>query len=151
MCWACATPTCDARSRSSVDLPGWDESKLIQQHTHAANQLQKLRTAETHRESSGEAARQQAVHVAACMIVGVLDWTSLQVDRICTHMSPLSQVLFFIPAVRKAMLSIIPEPEKEFSLSCEMSLLFRMLYTARGSVCQASNLFRSVQLMVCPC
>ena len=24
----------DARSRNSVDLPGWDESKLIQQHTH---------------------------------------------------------------------------------------------------------------------
>ena len=54
----------------------------------------------------------------------------------------LLQVLFFIPAVRKAMLSITPDPDKEFSLSCEMSLLFRMLYTARGSVCQASNLFR---------
>ena len=40
------------------------------------------------------------------------------------------------------MLSITPDPEKEFSLSCEMSLLFRMLYTARGAVCQASNLFR---------
>ncbi len=55
----------------------------------------------------------------------------------------LMQVLFFIPAVRKAMLSITPDPDKEFSMSCEMSLLFRMLYTARGSVCQASNLFRS--------
>ena len=54
-----------------------------------------------------------------------------------------AQVLFFIPAIRKAMLSITPDPEKEFSLSCEMSLLFRMLYTARGNVCQASNLFRS--------
>ncbi|KAL0054988.1 hypothetical protein WJX82_005488 [Trebouxia sp. C0006] len=61
------------------------------------------------------------------------------------YVNSLVQVLFFIPAVRKAMLSIIPEPEKEFSLSCEMSLLFRMLYTARGSVCQASNLFRALR------
>lgn len=44
------------------------------------------------------------------------------------------------------MLSITPDPEKEFSLSCEMSLLFRMLYTARGAVCQASNLFRQADL-----
>lgn len=55
---------------------------------------------------------------------------------------PVLQVLFFVPAIRKAMLSITPDPGKEFSLSCEMSLLFRMLYTARGAVCQASNLFR---------
>ncbi|KAL0035268.1 hypothetical protein WJX79_009470 [Trebouxia sp. C0005] len=61
------------------------------------------------------------------------------------YVNSLVQVLFFVPAVRKAMLSIIPEPEKEFSLSCEMSLLFRMLYTARGSVCQASNLFRALR------
>ncbi|KAL0035726.1 hypothetical protein WJX77_000104 [Trebouxia sp. C0004] len=61
------------------------------------------------------------------------------------YVNSLVQVLFFIPAVRKAMLSIIPEPDKEFSLSCEMSLLFRMLYTARGSVCQASNLFRALR------
>lgn len=60
------------------------------------------------------------------------------------------QVLFFIPGIRKAMLSITPDPAKEFSLSCEMSLLFRMLYTARGNVCQASNLFRSTCSSVGP-
>ena len=32
--WAGATPISNARSRSSVELAGWDESKLIQQHTH---------------------------------------------------------------------------------------------------------------------
>ena len=48
------------------------------------------------------------------------------------------------------MLSITPDPDKEFSLSCEMSLLFRMLYTARGNVCQASNLFRSTGSSVGP-
>ncbi len=52
------------------------------------------------------------------------------------------QVLYFTPSIRNAMLATVPDPEKEFCLTDEMSLLFRMLVNARGAVCQASNLFR---------
>ena len=52
------------------------------------------------------------------------------------------QVLYFTPSIRNAMLATVPDPEKEFCLTDEMSLLFRMLVNAHGAVCQASNLFR---------
>ena len=47
------------------------------------------------------------------------------------------QVLFFCPPMRDALMRHVPEPSAEFSLTCEMSLLFRMLATAAsGTVCQ---------------
>lgn len=47
------------------------------------------------------------------------------------------QVLFFCPPMRDALMRHVPEPSTEFSLTCEMSLLFRMLATAAsGTVCQ---------------
>jgi hypothetical protein len=48
------------------------------------------------------------------------------------------QVLFFTPATRDALLCHVPDPALEFSLTDEMSFLFRMLATAaQGTVCQA--------------
>lgn len=50
------------------------------------------------------------------------------------------QVLFFTPAMRDALVQHVPDPGSEFSLTDEMSLLFRMLATAaQGTVCQVGR------------
>lgn len=42
--------------------------------------------------------------------------------------------------MRDALMRHVPEPSAEFSLTCEMSLLFRMLATAAsGTVCQVGK------------
>ena len=38
-----------------------------------------------------------------------------------------------------------PDPDVEFSLMGELSLLFRMMATAGGAVCQAANLLRALR------
>lgn len=51
-----------------------------------------------------------------------------------------SQVLYFIPPLRAALLAgHLPEPDLEFCMACEMALLFRMLVTSHGAPCQVTS------------
>mmetsp|Transcript_18769 Transcript_18769/g.48144 ORF Transcript_18769/g.48144 Transcript_18769/m.48144 type:complete len:1322 (+) Transcript_18769:261-4226(+) len=65
------------------------------------------------------------------------------------YCNPLMQVLFFIPMMREYLLQHQPDPDREHSLTCETSFLFRMLHTAArrggGGTCQAANLLRSLR------
>jgi hypothetical protein len=48
--------------------------------------------------------------------------------------------------MRDALMQLVPDAASEFSLTCEMSFLFRMLATAaQGTVCQAANLLRALR------
>jgi L-rhamnose isomerase len=52
-----------------------------------------------------------------------------------------------VAAMRDALMQLVPDAASEFSLTCEMSFLFRMLATAaQGTVCQAANLLRALLL-----
>ena len=55
------------------------------------------------------------------------------------------QMLFYIPHVRAALSSHLCS--REFCLSCELGLLFKMLDQSAGGVCQASNLVRTLNHM----
>lgn len=57
------------------------------------------------------------------------------------YMNPLIQILYFCRPLRDFVLNCPPEPEKEFSLLGEISLLFHMLSTSEGEVCQVSFIF----------
>ncbi|KAL4432378.1 hypothetical protein ABPG77_001677 [Micractinium sp. CCAP 211/92] len=73
-------------------------------------------------------------------------FTGLENDLANCYTNALLQVLFFCPPMRDALMRHVPEPSAEFSLTCEMSLLFRMLATAAsGTVCQAANLLRALR------
>lgn len=52
------------------------------------------------------------------------------------YVNAVLQVLFFTQGIRKIALQHCPNPNTEFSLLGELSLLFRMLITAQGHVCQ---------------
>jgi PAB-dependent poly(A)-specific ribonuclease subunit 2 len=54
-------------------------------------------------------------------------------------------VLYFIPPLRAAILAHAPEPSTDFCMACELMFLFRMLFTAAGTPCQASNLLRALK------
>lgn len=54
-------------------------------------------------------------------------------------------MLFFVPELRAALLSVAPDPNEEFSLLDEASLLFRMLAAGGPAACQASNLLRALR------
>lgn len=53
------------------------------------------------------------------------------------------QMLYYLPQIRAAMWS--HSCKREFCLSCELGLLFKMLDRSAGAVCQASNLLRTLQ------
>lgn len=57
----------------------------------------------------------------------------------------LSQVLFFVPSLRAALLAHTVDPSTEFSLLCELSFFFRMLVNAAGATCRATNLLRTLR------
>ena len=57
------------------------------------------------------------------------------------YTNALVQVLYFTRPLRDLLVRHMPDVEDEFSLLGEMSLLFRMLDTADGEVCQVSNPF----------
>lgn len=61
------------------------------------------------------------------------------------YVNSLLQVLFFCRPMHDLLMQHIPDPNSEFNLLDEMSLLFRMLSTARGQVCQAANLLRALR------
>jgi PAB-dependent poly(A)-specific ribonuclease subunit 2 len=61
------------------------------------------------------------------------------------YVNSLLQVLFFCRPMYDLMMQHVPDPNLEFALLDEMSLLFRMLATARGQVCQAANLLRALR------
>ena len=65
----------------------------------------------------------------------------------CPALAPYQslQVLFFTFPTREALLRHAPDPAVEFSLTDEMSFLFRMLATAGGAPCQAANLLRCLR------
>ncbi|KAK9820479.1 hypothetical protein WJX72_010776 [[Myrmecia] bisecta] len=72
-------------------------------------------------------------------------FAGLENDIANCYANALLQVLYFIPGIREALLRHVPDPDKEFSLACELSLLFRMLATAKGQACQATNLLRALR------
>jgi hypothetical protein len=53
------------------------------------------------------------------------------------------QMLYFVPQIRASLLAHLCD--REFCLSCELGLLFKMLDRSAGAVCQASNLLRTLQ------
>jgi hypothetical protein len=55
------------------------------------------------------------------------------------------QVLYFTPQLREAVLQVRPEPEEEFSLLDELTLLFRMLLAGGPVACLATNLLRALR------
>lgn len=55
------------------------------------------------------------------------------------------QVLYFIPELRAALLAVRPDPDEEFSLLDETTLLFRMLLAGGPAACQATNLLRALR------
>ncbi len=55
------------------------------------------------------------------------------------------QMLFYMPQVRSALMSHLCS--REYCLSCELGLLFKMLERSAGTVCQASNLLRALEHM----
>lgn len=57
------------------------------------------------------------------------------------YTNALVQVLYFTRPLRDLLVKHMPDVEDEFSLLGEMSLLFRMLDTADGEVCQVGALF----------
>lgn len=61
----------------------------------------------------------------------------------------LLQVLYFLPMMRAYLLQHVPDPDHEFSLTCEAAFLFRMLLSGplhcAGATCQAANLLRSLR------
>lgn len=57
------------------------------------------------------------------------------------------QVLYFMPAFREAMLAHVPSADKEFSLTGELALLFRMLHSAQSEACQV--LLSTVAARIC--
>ena len=50
------------------------------------------------------------------------------------------QVLYFMPAFRQAMLDHVPSADREFSLTGELALLFRILHSAQSEACQVGGL-----------
>jgi PAB-dependent poly(A)-specific ribonuclease subunit 2 len=54
------------------------------------------------------------------------------------YMNALIQILYFCRPLRDFALRCPPDPEKEFSLLGEISLLFHMLASSQGEVCQVS-------------
>ena len=54
-------------------------------------------------------------------------------------------MLYFIPAVREALLATVPDPGTEFCLVDEAALLARMLGSARGGAVAASNVLRALR------
>ncbi len=71
-------------------------------------------------------------------------WCRIAMHWFCC-LAVLLQVLYFTPQFREAILEHSPEPDMEFCLSCEMLFLFRMMLTARGTPCRASNLLRALR------
>lgn len=63
-------------------------------------------------------------------------FSGLENDLANAYANALVQVLFFTPPMRELALAHVPDPGAEFSLTGELSLLFRMLVTAGGGVCQ---------------
>lgn len=61
------------------------------------------------------------------------------------HVIDLPQVLYFIPELREAILALRPEPEEEFSMLDELTLLFRMLTVGGPAACLATNLLRALR------
>ncbi|KAK9865738.1 hypothetical protein WJX84_006968 [Apatococcus fuscideae] len=72
-------------------------------------------------------------------------FAGLENDLANCYANPLLQVLYFMPAFREAMLAHVPSADKEFSLTGELALLFRMLHSAQSEACQAANLLRALR------
>ncbi|KAK9796711.1 hypothetical protein WJX73_008700 [Symbiochloris irregularis] len=72
-------------------------------------------------------------------------FVGLENDIANCYANSLLQVLYFIPAMRQALLTTIPDANTEFSLVDELALLVRMLSTARGGAVAASNVLRALR------
>jgi PAB-dependent poly(A)-specific ribonuclease subunit 2 len=72
-------------------------------------------------------------------------FSGLENDLANCYVNALLQVLFFCRPMRDLAMTHTPDPDTEFSLMGELSLLFRMLATSGGIVCQAANLLRALR------
>jgi PAB-dependent poly(A)-specific ribonuclease subunit 2 len=72
-------------------------------------------------------------------------FSGLENDLANCYVNALLQVLFFCRPMRDLAMTHTPDPDTEFSLMGELSLLFRMLATSGGNVCQAANLLRALR------
>lgn len=72
-------------------------------------------------------------------------FSGLENDLANCYVNALLQVLFYCRPMRDLAMTHTPDPDVEFSLMGELSLLFRMLATAGGMVCQAANLLRALR------
>jgi PAB-dependent poly(A)-specific ribonuclease subunit 2 len=72
-------------------------------------------------------------------------FSGLENDLANCYVNALLQVLFFCRPMRDLAMTHTPDPDIEFSLIGELSLLFRMLATSGGIVCQAANLLRALR------
>lgn len=68
------------------------------------------------------------------------------------YMNSLIQILYFSRPLRDFAMQYPPEPEKEFSLLGEISLLFHMLSTSAGEVCQVGQIltYYAVSILALP-
>ena len=66
-------------------------------------------------------------------------FSGLENELANAYANALVQVLFFTPPARELATEHVPDPDAEFSLMGELSLLFRMLATAGGTVCQVRS------------
>lgn len=72
-------------------------------------------------------------------------FVGLENDLANCYCNPLLQVLFFMPLMKEVVLAHAPDTEAEFSLTDELSFLFRMLGTPNAGVCQAANFLRALR------
>ena len=72
-------------------------------------------------------------------------FSGLENDLANCYINALLHVLFFCRPMRDLAMTHAPNPDAEFSLMGELSLLFRMLATAGGAVCAAANLLRALR------